>query len=209
MIILSKRKIQRVNNLKFSVKNFLIAGLGNPGDKYKNNRHNIGFQIIDTYLTFFSQNKLIDKFDSEYTSINFKENKLHIIKPKTFMNESGIAVNKCINFFKIPLENLIVIYDEMDLSPGNIKIKFGGGSAGHNGIKSIINCLGSEKFTRVRIGIGKPVNKEKISSYVLSNFTNDELNLFNEIKTNIKYIIEDLVLEGLPFAMNKFNSKIQ
>tara|TARA_B000000441_G_scaffold121141_1_gene96066 strand:+ start:1092 stop:1667 length:576 start_codon:yes stop_codon:yes gene_type:complete len=191
------------------VKNFLIAGLGNPGDKYKNNRHNIGFQIIDTYLTYFSQNKLIDKFDSEYTSINFKENKLHIIKPKTFMNESGIAVNKCINFFKIPLENLIVIYDEMDLSPGNIKIKFGGGSAGHNGIKSIINCLGSEKFTRVRIGIGKPVNKEKISSYVLSNFTNDELNLFNEIKTNIKYIIEDLVLEGLPFAMNKFNSKIQ
>ncbi len=191
------------------MKNFLIAGLGNPGDKYKNNRHNIGFQIIDTYLTFFSQNKLIDKFDSEYTSINFKENKLHIIKPKTFMNESGIAINKCINFFKIPLENLIVIYDEMDLSPGNIKIKFGGGSAGHNGIKSIINCLGSEKFTRVRIGIGKPVNKEKISSYVLSNFTNDELNLFNEIKTNIKYIIEDLVLEGLPFAMNKFNSKIQ
>ena len=191
------------------MKNFLIAGLGNPGDKYKNNRHNIGFQIIDTYLTFFSQNKLIDKFDSEYTSINFKENKLHIIKPKTFMNESGIAVNKCINFFKIPLENLIVIYDEMDLSPGNIKIKFGGGSAGHNGIKSIINCLGSEKFTRVRIGIGKPVNKEKVSSYVLSNFTNDELNLFNEIKTNIKYIIKDLVLEGLPFAMNKFNSKIQ
>ena len=191
------------------MKNFLIAGLGNPGDKYKNNRHNIGFQIIDTYLTYFSQNKLIDKFDSEYTSINFKENKLHIIKPKTFMNESGIAVNKCINFFKIPLENLIVIYDEMDLSPGNIKIKFGGGSAGHNGIKSIINCLGSEKFTRVRVGIGKPVNKEKISSYVLSNFTNDELNLFNEIKTNIKYIIEDLVLEGLPFAMNKFNSKIQ
>ena len=191
------------------MKNFLIAGLGNPGDKYKNNRHNIGFQIIDTYLTYFSQNKFIDKFDSEYTSINFKENKLHIIKPKTFMNESGIAINKCINFFKIPLENLIVIYDEMDLSPGNIKIKFGGGSAGHNGIKSIINCLGSEKFTRVRIGIGKPINKEKINSYVLSNFTNDELNLFNEIKTNIKYIIEDLVLEGLPFAMNKFNSKIQ
>lgn len=191
------------------MKNFLIAGLGNPGDKYKNNRHNIGFQIIDTYLTYFSQNKFIDKFDSEYTSINFKENKLHIIKPKTFMNESGIAINKCINFFKIPLENLIVIYDEMDLSPGNIKIKFGGGSAGHNGIKSIINCLGSEKFTRVRIGIGKPVNKEKINSYVLSNFTNDELNLFNEIKTNIKYIIEDLVIEGLPFAMNRFNSKIQ
>lgn len=191
------------------MKNFLIAGLGNPGDKYKNNRHNIGFQIINTYLTYFSQNKFVDKFDSEYTSINFRENKLHLLKPKTFMNESGIAINKCINFFKIPLENLIVIYDEMDLSPGNIKIKFGGGSAGHNGIKSIINCLGSEKFTRVRVGIGKPVNKEKISSYVLSNFTNDELNLFNEIKTNIKYIIEDLVLEGLPFAMNKFNSKIQ
>jgi len=92
------------------VKNFLIAGLGNPGDKYKNNRHNIGFQIIDTYLTYFSQNKLIDKFDSEYASINFKENKLHIIKPKTFMNESGIAINKCINFFKI------LIYTKMFFS---------------------------------------------------------------------------------------------
>tara|TARA_B100000945_G_scaffold104119_1_gene82365 strand:- start:2908 stop:3483 length:576 start_codon:yes stop_codon:yes gene_type:complete len=191
------------------VKNFLIAGLGNPGDKYKNNRHNIGFQIIDTYLTYFSQNKLIDKFDSEYTSINFRENKLHIIKPKTFMNESGKAINKCISFFKIPLENLIVIYDEMDLSPGDVRIKFSGGSAGHNGIKSIINCLGSEKFTRIRIGIGKPINREKINSYVLSNFSNNELNLFNEVKTNIKYIIEDIILEGLPFAMNKFNSKIQ
>ncbi len=191
------------------MKNFLIAGLGNPGDKYKNNRHNIGFQIVDNYLTYFSQNKFIDKFDSEYTSINFRENKLHVLKPKTFMNESGKAINKCISFFKIPLENLIVIYDEMDLSPGDVRIKFGGGSAGHNGVKSIINCLGSEKFTRIRIGIGKPVNKEKINSYVLSNFSNNELNLFNEIKTNIKYIIEDIVLEGLPFAMNKFNSKIQ
>ena len=191
------------------MKNFLIAGLGNPGDKYKNNRHNIGFQIINTYLTYFSQNKFVDKFDSEYTSINFRENKLHILKPKTFMNESGKAINKCISFFKIPLENLIVIYDEMDLSTGNVRIKFGGGSAGHNGVKSIINCLGSEKFTRIRIGIGKPINKEKINSYVLSNFSNNELNLFNEIKTNIKYIIEDIVLEGLPFAMNKFNSKIQ
>lgn len=191
------------------MKNFLIAGLGNPGDKYKSNRHNVGFQIVDTYLTYFSQNKFIDKFDSEYTSINFKENKLHILKPKIFMNESGKAINKCISFYKIPLENLIVIYDEMDLSPGDVRIKFGGGSAGHNGVKSIINCLGSEKFTRIRIGIGKPINKEKINSYVLSNFSNNELNLFNEIKTNIKYIIEDIVSEGLPFAMNKFNSKIQ
>ena len=191
------------------MKNFLIAGLGNPGDKYKNNRHNIGFQIINTYLTYFSQNKFVDKFDSEYTSINFRENKLHLLKPKTFMNESGKAINKCISFFKIPLENLIVIYDEMDLSTGNVRIKFGGGSAGHNGVKSIISCLGSEKFTRIRIGIGKPINKEKINSYVLSNFSNNELNLFNEIKTNIKYIIEDIVLKGLPFAMNKFNSKIQ
>ena len=191
------------------MKNFLIAGLGNPGDKYKNNRHNIGFQIVDNYLTYFSQNKFIDKFDSEYTSINFKENKLHILKPKIFMNESGKAINKCISFFKIPLENLIVIYDEMDLSPGDVRIKFSGGSAGHNGIKSIINCLGSEKFTRIRIGIGKPINREKINSYVLSNFSNNELNLFNEVKTNIKYIIEDIILEGLPFAMNKFNSKIQ
>ena len=153
------------------MKNFLIAGLGNPGDKYKSNRHNIGFQIVDTYLTYFSQNKFIDKFDSEYTSINFRENKLHVLKPKTFMNESGKAINKCISFYKIPLENLIVIYDEMDLSTGNVRIKFGGGSAGHNGVKSIISCLGSEKFTRIRIGIGKPINLSLI--HILTLPTSD------------------------------------
>ena len=162
--------------------------------------------LSDEYGVSLKKEKLVK---SSYAKFEINECSVILCNPDTFMNESGIAINKCINFFKIPLENLIVIYDEMDLSPGNIKIKFGGGSAGHNGIKSIINCLGSEKFTRVRVGIGKPVNKEKISSYVLSTFTNDELNLFNEINTNINYIIEDIVLEGLPFAMNKFNSKIQ
>ena len=101
-------------------------------------------------------------------------NKIHILKPETYMNESGKAVKECSNFYKIPISNIISIYDEMDLQV-EMKIKHGGGSAGHNGIKSLINNLSSEDFIRVRIGIGKPINKNLVNKHVLSDFTPDEL----------------------------------
>ena len=125
------------------------------------------------------------------------------------MNESGVAVNEITKFFKIKQENIIVVYDDLDLPIGNLKIKIGGGSAGHNGIKSIEKYIETEKIIKIRIGIGKPVNKAQINSHVLSKFTHNENILLKPILQKFEKIIEDIILEGISFAMNKFNSKIQ
>ena len=111
------------------MKNFLLVGLGNPGDKYSNNRHNIGFQMIDYYLNDLNILGFKSKFDSQYLSFEHMNNKIHILKPKTFMNESGIGSQKCINFYKNSFIKFNIIYDEMDLQVGEMKIKHGGGSA--------------------------------------------------------------------------------
>ena len=117
-----------------SFNHYLIIGLGNPGQKYQDTRHNIGFNLIDTLL---DSDSMSIKFKSLYSKIEINKNPIHIIKPQTFMNESGVAVNEVSKFFKIKQENIIVVYDDLDLPIGNLKIKVGGGSAGHNGIKSI------------------------------------------------------------------------
>ena len=185
---------------------YLIIGLGNPGQKYKDTRHNIGFKLIDTLL---DSNSMSNKFKSLYSKIEINKNSIHIVKPQTFMNESGVAVNEITKFFKIKQENIIVVYDDLDLPIGNLKIKIGGGSAGHNGIKSIEKYIETEKIIKIRIGIGKPVNKAQINSHVLSKFTHNENILLKPILQKFEKIIEDIILEGIPFAMNKFNSKIQ
>ena len=143
------------------------------------------------------------------TKIEINKNPIHIIKPQTFMNESGVAVNEVSKFFKIKQENIIVVYDDLDLPIGNLKIKVGGGSAGHNGIKSIEKYIETNKIIKIRVGIGKPVNKGQINSHVLSKFTQNENILLKPILEKFEQIIEDIVLEGISFAMNKFNSKIQ
>jgi|TARA_S200000501_G_scaffold14733_1_gene13042 PTH1 family peptidyl-tRNA hydrolase len=185
---------------------YLIIGLGNPGQKYKDTRHNIGFKLIDTLL---DSNSMSNKFKSLYSKIEINKNSIHIVKPQTFMNESGVAVNEITKFFKIKQENIIVVYDDLDLPIGNLKIKIGGGSAGHNGIKSIEKYIETEKIIKIRIGIGKPVNKAQINSHVLSKFTHNENILLKPILQKFEKIIEDIILEGISFAMNKFNSKIQ
>ena len=185
---------------------YLIIGLGNPGQKYKDTRHNIGFKLIDTLL---DSNSMSNKFKSLYSKIEINKNSIHIVKPQTFMNESGVAVNEITKFFKIKQENIIVVYDDLDLPIGNLKIKIGGGSAGHNGIKSIEKYIETEKIIKIRIGIGKPVNKAQINSHVLSKFTHNENILLKPILQKFEKIIEDIILEGISFAMNTFNSKIQ
>ena len=189
-----------------SFNHYLIIGLGNPGQKYQDTRHNIGFNLIDTLL---DSDSMSIKFKSLYSKIEINKNPIHIIKPQTFMNESGVAVNEVSKFFKIKQENIIVVYDDLDLPIGNLKIKVGGGSAGHNGIKSIEKYIETNKIIKIRIGIGKPVNKSQINSHVLSKFTQNENILLKPILEKFEQIIEDIVLEGISFAMNKFNSKIQ
>ena len=191
------------------MKNYLLVGLGNPGIKYERNRHNIGFCLIDYFTSQINSEDYIDKFNSKYTLVRLNDNKIHIIKPQTYMNRSGVSVRNCKDFFKIAPENIIVVYDDMDLTLGSLKIKSSGGSAGHNGIKSLIDEIGSNNFVRIRIGIGKPLNKENVNNYVLSNFKKDEFEALSRIKNRIEEIIKDIIFEGIIFAMNKFNSKIQ
>ena len=176
------------------------------GQKYQDTRHNIGFNLIDTLL---DSDSMSIKFKSLYSKIEINKNPIHVIKPQTFMNESGVAVNEVSKFFKIKQENIIVVYDDLDLPIGNLKIKVGGGSAGHNGIKSIEKYIETNKIIKIRVGIGKPVNKGQINSHVLSKFTQNENILLKPILEKFEQIIEDIVLEGISFAMNKFNSKIQ
>ncbi|WP_297812828.1 aminoacyl-tRNA hydrolase [uncultured Helicobacter sp.] len=149
---------------------FLIVGLGNPGQKYQNNRHNIGFRVVDSLISSLNAVKQSDKnFQGEV----YKSNQLLLLKPQTFMNLSGKSVQSVKRFYKIT--NFLVIHDELDLPFGAVKFKFNGGNGGHNGLKSIDSLCGSEYY-RIRYGIGKPNIKEQVTHWVLSDFKNEEEN---------------------------------
>ncbi len=171
---------------------WLFVGLGNPGNKYKNNRHNIGFMVIDA-IADMSSFKL--KFQGDMTEKRIGAEKVILVKPLTYMNESGKAVGKCTKFYKIPPERVIVFHDELDLKPGEVRVKKGGGNAGHNGLKSIQAHLGTPDFWRVRIGIGRPQGEGDVSNYVLSDFAKAEQNwletLIDTLSDASEMIIKD------------------
>lgn len=187
----------------------LLIGLGNPGEKYLNTKHNIGFSFIDSFAKQIDSKLNESKFDSLLNNKVIDNHKIIIMKPQTFMNDSGVAVKKVKNFYKITTDKIIVIYDDLDLEIGQIKIKKGGGSGGHNGINSIIKEIGTKEFIRIRIGIGKPKEKSMTNKYVLSKFTKDDQKIVNNINTLAKEIIYSIVFKSISFAMNTFNSKIQ
>lgn len=172
---------------------YLIVGLGNPGDKYNKTRHNIGFDFIDEY----SKNKDIKldnkKFKAIYGSGTINGEKIILAKPQTFMNLSGESVVELLNFYKIPIKNLIVVYDDVSLDVGNIRIRAKGSSGGQNGMKNIINLIGSDEFIRIKIGVGLP--KHDLVTHVLSKFDKEE-------RENINSSIEksssamDLIIKG-------------
>ncbi len=148
----------------------VIAGLGNPGGKYAANRHNIGFMAADEIVRRHSFGPWKNKFGAEISSGLLGNEKALVVKPMTFMNVSGQAIGELMRFYKEELSNLVVIYDELDLPPGKLRIKTGGGSGGHNGIKSIDTHCGKE-YRRMRIGIGHPGTREKVTGHVLSDFS--------------------------------------
>lgn len=153
---------------------YLVVGLGNPGEKYKLTRHNIGFLAIDSLVISYGLTSENSKYNSEVFKGKIGEHKVLAIKPMTFMNESGKAVSAFSNFYKIPAENIIVLHDELDLSLAKVRIKTGGGIAGHNGLKSI-NTMIANKYTKIRIGIDHPENKDNVSKYVLETFSKADL----------------------------------
>ncbi len=203
----------------------LIVGLGNPGEKYERTRHNLGFMVLEAFLkkfediahTVWEDNK---KLKSDITIIEWEPQtsgktteKVILAKPKTFMNNSGMAVSLIANFYKIPPEDIWIINDEVDLPLGSLKIRFGGASAGHKGVTSIIASLGTDKFWRFRMGIGAQKEKvpgkklKPIDDFVLGGFGESERGKAREIIKKGTKAIEDALEEGLEKAMNRFNTK--
>ncbi len=168
----------------------LLVGLGNPTPNSQNNRHNIGFKVVDAINQKFGLSKQKPKFKGLLTTGNIGDKKIYVIKPLTFMNSSGICIRELLEYFKIESENVIVFHDDLDVEFGKIKTKFGGSSAGHNGIASIDKFIGKD-YSRVRIGIGKPQNKMSVSDFVLNDFNDDEQELLEKITNNI---IESLAI---------------
>ena len=185
---------------------FLFVGLGNPTPNSENNRHNIGFKIIDAINSKFKLSKQKPKFKGLLTTGNINEKKVYAIKPLTFMNNSGICIRDLIEYFKIEAENIIVFHDDLDIDFGKIKTKFGGSSAGHNGIESIDKFIGKD-YSRVRIGIGKPNDKIAVSDYVLKDFDDDEKQQLETLKNNITENLAILIDKKLDLFSSTVNNK--
>ena len=184
----------------------LFVGLGNPTPDSENNRHNVGFKIIDSINKKFSLSKQKPKFKGLLTTGNIGKEKIYAIKPLTFMNNSGVCIRELIEYFKINAEDVIVFHDDLDVEFGKIKAKFGGSSAGHNGIASIDKFIGKD-YSRVRIGIGKPKNNIEISDYVLQNFDEDETIGIEKISKDINDSISILVEKKLDLFSSKVNNE--
>ena len=172
----------------------LLVGLGNPTPDSNDNRHNIGFKIIDAINQKFGLSKQKPKFKGLLTTGNIGNKKVYAIKPLTFMNNSGICIRELIEYFKIDAEDVIVFHDDLDVDFSKIKAKFGGSSAGHNGIESIDKFIGKD-YSRVRVGIGKPEKKIEVSDFVLTNFTDEE-------KVDLEKVIQNII-DSMPILIDK------
>lgn len=185
----------------------LWVGLGNPGEKYAGNRHNIGFMAIDeigNQHNFAPEKTKFKGLIREGTVMaGGRPVKVLLLKPMTFMNESGRAVQQAMQFYKIPLDNVTVFHDELDLAPGKFRMKTGGGIAGHNGLRSIRQCVG-EDFHRARLGIGHPGHKDKVHSYVLSDFAKSEKGDVNNFTDALARAADELALG----QKDKYQSKV-
>jgi len=181
----------------------LIVGLGNIGEKYHLTRHNIGFLVIDEMTKNLSTSNINN---SNFQSTLLKSGYNLFAKPTTYMNNSGIAVHAIKEYYKIELENIIVIHDDLDLPFGTVKFKIGGGHGGHNGLKSLDSHIGKD-YIRVRIGIGKPADKNDVANYVLSNFSKEELNKLQDIIPHTIKAIEALKTEEIDYVKSKFTLK--
>ena len=184
----------------------LLVGLGNPTSDSENNRHNVGFKIIDEINKKFGLSKQKPKFKGLLTTGNIEGEKVYAIKPLTFMNNSGICIRELLEYFKIDPEDVIVFHDDLDVEFGKIKAKFGGSSAGHNGIASIDKFIGKD-YSRVRIGIGKPKENIEIADYVLQNFDEDETLGVKKISKDITDSIPILVEKKLDLFSSTVNNK--
>ena len=184
---------------------YLIVGLGNPEEEYANTRHNMGFDVINQISNKYNINVNKEKFEGLYGTGTINNEKVILLKPQTYMNLSGECIIKFKEYYKLETENIIVIYDDMDIEPGNIKIRKQGGPGGHNGMKSVVQCLKSEKFSRIRIGICKPIEKNNMINYVIGHVSDEKLKVLNEGINKAAISVEDILKFGIDIAMSKNN----
>ncbi len=185
---------------------FLVVGLGNPGPKYQSTRHNFGFLTVDHLAAQSSAPLWKEKFQGEITGFSMSDIEVTLIKPQTFMNLSGRCVSKVAQYYHIEVANIIVIHDELDLDFGTVRIKSGGGCAGHKGLLSIKQETGSADFLRIRMGIGRPIHGS-CSDFVLSKFSSEETIALLEVLNNGAEAVRSLLEKGVDSAMNQFNKK--
>ena len=172
----------------------LIVGLWNPGAKYENTRHNAGFLMLDAFAKWEKMKRTKHKeWNAEVTEWTIRDEKVVMCKPLTYMNSSGESVGKIAKFYKIKPENIIVLHDEIDIPNADIKLKVWGGHAGHNGLKSMIAHLGTNTFSRIRIGVGRPATKEEVVDYVLTNFSKTEWKAIEEKESLVFDMIYEFV----------------
>lgn len=182
----------------------LFVGLGNPGKEYQNTRHNMGFCALDLFAKDYLKEAINKKgFQGEYIKTNYKGEQVIFLKPHTYMNLSGHSVIDIAHFFKVDVEDIIIIYDDMDLEPGKIRLRPGGSSGGHKGIKSIIENFGSDKIKRIRVGVGKATYS--VIDYVLEKPTKEQQELINKALNDTCLAIEEIIANGFDRAMCKFN----
>ncbi len=184
---------------------YLIAGLGNPGSKYVNTRHNIGVRTIDLLCQYLGVSLTGQRFQSRSTLTRFQDNKVMLLCPSTFMNRSGAAVRACVDYYDLEPGNILVIHDDIDLPVGRVKVVGSSGSGGHKGIRSIVDHLGGTQFQRIKIGIGRPRYDEPIEDYVLSPFYKDERDIIKDVLRMAAVACELYVSRGIEPAMNQIN----
>ncbi len=183
----------------------IIAGLGNPGDRYLFTRHNLGFMVADRLALTHNLHFRRKKFDALFAEGTVSGVPLILIKPQTFMNLSGTAIGPLVRFLKTDPGNLIVAHDDLDLPFGSIRIKDGGGDGGHKGLQSIIEELGTDAFLRLRLGIGKPATKDLVEAYVLESFGKEEIEQLWTLLERACSAVMEILTAGPRSAMNKFN----
>lgn len=183
---------------------FLLVGLGNPGEKYRYTKHNFGFLTIDQIAQNYNLSNEGLKFNSQIFIGNAVDKKIIAIKPQDFMNCSGEQVRLIMSFYKIPLENVIVFHDDLDILPGRVKTKIGGGNAGHNGLRDLDRVIGAN-YLRIRLGIGRPENiSYEISNYVLSNFNSEEMKIISSMNQKISKLLPLILDKKLDDFSNNF-----
>jgi PTH1 family peptidyl-tRNA hydrolase len=182
----------------------VVIGLGNPGPRYAGNRHNVGFQCLDRLAEAWGLSFSRQKHKALLAQGKFANLEVLLAKPQTFMNLSGDAVERMARFYSVPPENILVIYDDLDLSVGRIRLRPQGGSGGHRGMKSIMEQLGTDGFPRLRVGIGRPSHSDPVD-YVLEDFSLDDRIAFDEVYERVVSAVELWLTEGIEAAMNSYN----